>query len=166
MPGRRLVRCLRGVVVGMSDDSLRDFLSTVEKSAKRILREHGKKKILEANREKADAARRRAWEDSLAPGPSGSMSLEGTVRPDTMALMLGTTAVSMAATSHGLPPLGRTSSLAGATMGDTAASAPPAFPTLSDKLRSKSAMHKTQKSLRSTTRALEDLTKSPLATGL
>ena len=149
------------------EDDVKDFLSNVEKSAKRILRDHNRKKLLESAKEKADRARRRAWEDSSGSGAANSMLLEGTIRPDTVSMLM--TGGFAGGTTASLPPLSASASSSRFSgtgpLGDTAGSAQSAFPTLqTEKMRSKSATQFTPMQSGKVTKQLEELTKNPLAT--
>ena len=46
------------------DADTKEFLFNMEKTAKNILKEHNKRKLLEAARAKAEAVRKRAWEEA------------------------------------------------------------------------------------------------------
>jgi hypothetical protein len=62
------------------DADTKEFLFNMEKTAKNILKEHNKRKLLEAARAKADAVRKRAWEVRGAPlqGSRCALSAVGT----------------------------------------------------------------------------------------
>jgi hypothetical protein len=99
------------------DADTKEFLFNMEKTAKNILKEHNKKKLLDAAKAKADAVRRRAWEEANARGTaSGNMLLEGSIRPETVAALTKQRTSTLSASggsssTSSLPPLGASGTL-------------------------------------------------------